>query len=61
MTADRQSRTKRRGLDWDAHHDRLKQMYLKEDKTLEEIRKKMSDDYSFHATYVLMSENAGQW
>ncbi|KAK5637003.1 hypothetical protein RRF57_012715 [Xylaria bambusicola] len=36
--------------EWAAHKDKIKRLYLDENKTLDEVRRIMADEYQFHAT-----------
>lgn len=46
------ARSRRRDLDWDNHKESLKQLYLIDNKKLEDIRRIMNEDHSFEATCV---------
>ena len=37
-------------LDWDAHKDRIKKLYLDQNKSLSETMEAMQEQYSFHAS-----------
>ncbi|KAK0114782.1 hypothetical protein ONS95_014264 [Cadophora gregata] len=54
-------RTKYRGLDWDAHKNQIKSLYLEGQKNLQETMEIMKDQHDFDASKKLYKEKFKQW
>lgn len=42
--------------EWTKYQDRIRDLYIRQDKTLKQLVKIMRQDHAFHATYVLLDD-----
>jgi hypothetical protein len=43
--------------EWTKYKDRIRDLYIRQDKTLKQLVKIMRQDHGFHATYVLLDDD----